>query len=106
FLEACGCAGGAPCNVPPTNPTKMFDCMLGTGPLTGTDFDKDETNIGWSHGSTTWLQTTANVTGGPNYKLRFVTYDSRDGNLDSLAIVDNFKWHASPGTPGTIIVPD
>jgi hypothetical protein len=84
----------------------MFTCSLTSSPLVGTDFDKDETNTGWSHGSTTWLQTTAPVTGGSIYKIRFVTYDSSDGNLDSLTLVDNFRWSAKPGMAGTMDIPE
>jgi hypothetical protein len=34
-----------------------------------------------------------------------VTYDSADGKVDSLTLIDNWKWSAKPGTVGTIVVP-
>lgn len=98
FLESCGCPGGPPCLAPPGNPNAVsYTCTLGAALLQGTPFDQD-TIAGWSNGSTGWLRTTAPVTPGKTFKIRFVTYDSSDGNVDSLTLIDNWQWSAKPGT--------
>lgn len=107
FLDVCGCPSGPPCIVPPAMPVKSFDCASGTSGVVGTVFATDTTPGGaWSTGSSGWLRTSAPVTPGQVFKIRLVTYDSSDGNVDSTTLVDNFKWQAKPGTVGTIVVPD
>ena len=86
FLDVCGCSGGPPC----TAGGKSFACAAGTGELTGTGFE--------SHAGTSWLQTNAPIQGGQNFTLRWATYDSGDGALDSTTLVDNFQWIANGGT--------
>lgn len=99
FLDVCGCPGNPPgkCTVPPDKPNKPFDCVLGTKGVTGTDFAADDSNAGFTNGSTGWLVTSAPVEKGQKIVLRFVTYDSSDGNVDSTTIIDNFQWSAEPG---------
>jgi hypothetical protein len=45
-----------------------------------------------SGAATGWLHTTAPVEGGSIITLRFAIWDSGDGILDSLALIDNFNW--------------
>jgi hypothetical protein len=45
-----------------------------------------------SGAATGWLHTTAPVEGGSIITLRFAIWDSGDGILDSLALIDNFAW--------------
>lgn len=98
FLESCGCPAGPPCFAPPNNPMPVtYNCTQGTALLQGTPFSQD-TIAGWSNGSTGWLRTTAPVTPGKTFKIRFVTYDSSDGNVDSLTLIDNWQWSAKPGS--------
>ncbi len=99
FLDICGCPGSPPgaCSVPPDKPLKAFDCAFGTKGLAGTDFANDDSNPGFTNGSSGWLETSAPVEKGQKFVLRFVTYDSSDGNVDSTTIIDNFKWSAEPG---------
>jgi hypothetical protein len=66
-------------------------CPLGTGELQGTGFGNAE-------GGTSWLQTTAPVTGGEEISLRFATWDTGDEAFDSTTLIDNFEWIASGGT--------
>jgi hypothetical protein len=54
-------------------------------------------------GATGWLTTTGNVKPGEIMTLRIAVWDTSDHQLDSLAVVDNFKWSATPSTPGTVI---
>jgi len=103
FLQSCGCPAGPPCAVPPGAALKSFDCTLGKTVLQGTDFDADDTNPGWTNGATDWLRTTAPVTPGTKFTIRFTTYDSSDGFVDSTVLIDNWKWSAKPGTIKTDI---
>jgi hypothetical protein len=104
LLEVCGCAGNPP--NPCSAGGKIFNCSLGNIELIGTGFGFD-TEFS-DHGSTSWLRTQAPVpTGGGEIKLRFATYDSGDGVLNSTTLVDNFKWIAKSGVMvGTNPVPE
>jgi hypothetical protein len=81
-----------------------FACGLGKTFLTGTPFEADLANTGWTHGSTGWLRTTIPVTPGNSFRIRLVTYDSTDGNLDSSTLIDNWQWYGTPGTAETVII--
>jgi len=105
FIDACGCPGNPPSACLASN--TMFKCSLGKGPLVGTPFEKDEANVaGWTHGSTGWLRNSfpVPVTPGKTFKIRFVTYDSTDGNVDSSVLIDNWRWRGVPGSTKIIIV--
>jgi hypothetical protein len=54
-------------------------------------------------GATGWLTTTGNVTPGEIITLRIALWDTSDGALDSLSVIDNFKWSVQPSNPGTVI---
>lgn len=101
LLQACeaGRAGG-----------KDFACELGRGPLAGTGFDESnecgaqasfagdggpglELEVGAATG---WLRTRAPVLPGSILRLRFAVWDSGDGLLDSLALIDGFEWELVP----------
>ncbi|MBA3547909.1 MAG: choice-of-anchor L domain-containing protein [Nannocystis sp.] len=86
FLDVCGCINGPPCNAG----GKQFLCPLGTAELTGTGFE--------SHAATSWLTTTAPVVPGSVITIRWGTYDSGDGALDSTAILDHWRWEIDPNT--------
>jgi len=106
FLDVCGCPGGPPCAVPPSNPVKTFDCAFGTTGVMGTDWDVDDGSpVGWTNGSTGWLRTTAPAEPGKPIKLRFVVYDSQDHKVDSAVLLDNWQWSGTPGTVETVIPP-
>ncbi len=90
------CFGGS-CPAPP-NPY----CPLGAGFMDGTGYNE------WGDaGSTGWLVTTAPVTGGDTFTIRFAIWDTGDDNLDSTVMLDNFRWIAEGGTVavGTIPAP-
>lgn len=101
FLEVCGCTNGPPCMAG----GKTFSCALGATELLATGFGYD--TAFQDHGATSWLQTQAPVDPNVVIKIRWGTYDSGDGVLDSTTLVDNFEWLADPGTTvGTEPVPD
>ncbi len=101
FLEVCGCTSGPPCSAGGKN----FTCALGNQELMGTGFGPD-TEFS-NHGATSWLQTAAPVEPNTVIKIRWGTYDSGDGVLDSTTLIDNWRWVAEPGTQvGTEPIPD
>jgi hypothetical protein len=82
-------------------------CPSGAGELMGTGFDNSFGTPGGEGGGTTWLETTAPIKGGDEFLIRFSIWDTGDHNLDSTALIDNFRWIASGGTVivGTTPVP-
>ncbi len=54
-------------------------------------------------GGTGWLETSGNVTPGEIMKLRIALWDTSDHRLESLAVVDGFKWSVDSAQPGTVI---
>lgn len=79
---------------------------VGTDQLTGTGFDSPVGGCGANNlmgGATGWLETSGNVKGGEIIKLRIAIWDTSDSKLDSLSIVDNFKWSVEASQPGTVI---
>ena len=53
------------------------------------------------HGGTGWLTTRGNVKGGEIITLRLAIWDLSDHRLDSLVLIDNFKWETVEQKPGT-----
>ncbi|MBI5607684.1 MAG: putative metal-binding motif-containing protein [Deltaproteobacteria bacterium] len=82
----------------PNAPNKKSTCNLGPSGLAGTGYD----DVGG--GGTGWLTTTSPVTPGEQITLRFIVFDEGDHILDSVAIIDNFRWLAgsTSSTPSTI----
>lgn len=77
----------------------MSVCEAGTDELDGTGFSVVS---GESRGGATgWLTTSAPVEPGSIIELEFATWDASDSRLDSLVLIDNFKWDADPVTTGT-----
>jgi hypothetical protein len=78
-----------------------------TAELTGTGFDTprggecDDASL--MGGGTGWLVTKGNVVGGETIKLRFAIWDTSDGRLDSLVVLDNFQWSVDGSDPGTVV---
>lgn len=86
-----------------------YDCPLGTDGLVGTGFDDGFSGSQGidNAGATGWLVTTAPVEGGVDVVIRFAIWDTGDEALDSTAIMDNFRWIATPGVEiGTTPVPN
>ena len=78
-----------------TNSYGTFDASscTGTDELQGTGFE--------SNGGTGWLTTRGNVKGGEIITLRLAIWDLSDDRLDSLVLIDNFKWGTAAQKPGT-----
>ncbi|MDC3959870.1 choice-of-anchor L domain-containing protein [Polyangium jinanense] len=89
FLEVCTCQDGPPC----TAGGKVYPCSLGASALAGTGYD-----TGQGTGATGWLTTTAPMQGGKTFTVRFAVYDSGDAILDSVTLIDHFRW-ISTGAP-------
>ena len=78
-------------------------CPAGSAEMIGTGFNE------WDDaGGTSWLQTTAPVTGGEEITIRWAIWDTFDDVFDSTTLIDNWQWVATGGTPvvGTEPVPD
>ncbi|HUJ58082.1 MAG TPA: choice-of-anchor L domain-containing protein [Kofleriaceae bacterium] len=79
----------------------------GTTELTDTGLDQpaplqcDTNSI--MGGGTGWLTTSGNVQPGEIMTLRIAIWDTSDHDLDSMAVIDDFKWSATPANPGTTI---
>ena len=78
-----------------------------TAELTGTGLDAvapgacdDNSLMG---GGTGWLTTSGNVKPGEIITLRIAIWDTSDQALDSMVVLDNFKWSAQASDPGTVI---
>jgi hypothetical protein len=54
-------------------------------------------------GGTGWLTTSGNVNGAEIITLRIALWDTSDGILNSVALIDNFQWSLDPSDPGTVI---
>ncbi len=96
-----GCEGGT---------TGTISTCTGTGDLAGTGMetaDPGASALGCTGaqtgGATGWLTTSGNVVGGEIIKLRIAIWDTSDHALDSLAVIDNFKWSVQSSDPGTVI---
>lgn len=74
---------------PQTAGGKVFDCLAGTAELTDTGFE--------THAGTSWLTTTAPVTGGDVITLEYGIMDANDGAVTSTILLDDFKWTATHG---------
>jgi hypothetical protein len=71
------------------------DCPFGVASLAGTGFDTV------SGGATEWLTTDAPVIPGETVTLDLMIFDVGDTALDSLVLLDNFRWHVDAVEVGT-----
>lgn len=76
-------------------------CANGPGELTGTGFEAPMGQSCTNGGGTGWLVTTGNVRPGEIVELRVALWDVGDHILDSLALLDGFRWLEKPGSAGT-----
>jgi len=74
-------------------PGKGVTSCVSTEELQGTGFE--------SNGGTGWLTTRGNVKGGEVITLRLAIWDLSDHALDSLILIDNFRWDVAEHKPGT-----
>lgn len=72
--------------------------ISGTGFTCASSSSQDSDDWGSSTG---WLTTSWTIEPKETFKLTFHVHDTGDGIFDSEVILDNFRWHATPTTPGT-----
>jgi hypothetical protein len=92
-----GCSGTAGTISTCTSTTQL----QGTGLEQPAPFECDNNSL--MGGGTGWLTTSGNVVPGETMKLRISVWDTSDGVLDSMAVIDNFRWSVDPANPGTVI---
>ncbi|HQN74337.1 MAG TPA: choice-of-anchor L domain-containing protein, partial [bacterium] len=81
------------CKLPDGEMTDLNKYCEGSESLAGTGYE--------NHGATGWLKVKGNIVAGEEFKLRLALWDSADQILDSLVILDNWKWHKENIMPGT-----
>ena len=88
------------CKPDSSYPATQTSCV-GTDDLEGTGFIESFLGSKTYHGGTGWLTTRGNVKGGEIITLRLAIWDLSDHRLDSLVLIDNFKWGTTAQKPGT-----
>jgi hypothetical protein len=71
-------------------------CPSGTGELQGTGME-----VGNTGGGTTWLTTDAPIVPGETMQIELMVFDVSDHTLDSLVLLDNFRWNLNAAVLGT-----
>lgn len=81
------------------NTSKRSSCPGGPGELAGTGFAGEDawcqpfsSTRSTSGGATGWLTSTAPVEPGEEFTLELMLWDTGDADLDSLTLLDNFRW--------------
>jgi len=85
FFQVCG-GNGKNCGT----------CPYGTGALAGTGMELANTG-----GGTPWLTSEAPVAPGETIQLEFTIFDVSDHILDSVALLDHFRWSPQTVTVNT-----
>lgn len=80
------------CNKSALKPAITKYCV-GNAEIKGTGFE--------AQGATGWLTTKGNIVPGEEFELRLAIWDTGDHVLDSLILIDNFKWNPTKKKPGT-----
>ena len=78
-------------------------CSAGTLDLVGNGMGGFRSSIS-DGGGTEWLENRVPVTPGEVMALDLVIWDGGDGNVDSIALLDDFRWHAA-APPGPTLGP-
>jgi hypothetical protein len=74
-------------------------CPSGTLDLVGNGMGGWGSNLK-DGGGTDWLTNTAPVVPGETIDLQFVIWDAGDHNVDSLVLLDHFRWSITPSPVG------
>jgi hypothetical protein len=84
--------------------TGSTNLCIGTTGITGTGMDDPAAGLCDTNskigGGTDWLFIRGNVVPGETITLRFAIWDTGDGMIDSVALLDNFVWSPNTITPG------
>jgi hypothetical protein len=89
FFDVCFPSVGAPAGA----------CPSGTADLVGTGMGGWGTNLK-DGGGTEWLINDSPVVPGETMEIQFVTWDAGDNNVDSLVLLDKFRWNVTPSAIG------
>ncbi len=100
FFDRCtpnvdtGCADGATPKISqcPGGPAELAGTGFGTVGPWCSNFDPRKTKPSTLGGATGWLTSTAPVKPGEEFTLEFIIWDTGDGVLDSVTLLDNFRW--------------
>ncbi len=82
-----------------------FFSLIAPNQLTGTGMEKIDFMGKVTGGATGWLTTTAPVTPGETFTLRFIVFDEGDGIYDSQVLIDHFQWLLMTAKTGTTRAP-
>jgi hypothetical protein len=75
-------------------------CPQGTLELTGNGMGGWDGNLK-DGGGTVWLTNDAPIVPGETMEIEFILWDVGDHNVDSLILLDNFRWKITPSQVGT-----
>lgn len=78
-----------------------YTCPSGTASLAGTGMQIASSSGGVTGGATTWLTTDAPIVPGETMQLELMIFDVTDNILDSLVLLDNFRWNLTSSAVGT-----
>ena len=84
-------------------PRAAYQSCQGDEELKGTPFTTLACNaltMTEAHGATGWLEVRGNINPGEDFKLRMAIWDTNDHKLDSMVLLDNFKWYEEAKKPG------
>lgn len=89
FFQVCFPQYGAPTGTCPSGTLELIGNGMG----------------GWGNdltagGGTEWLTNTAPVVPGETIELQFIVWDAGDHNVDSLVLLDHFRWSVTPSPVG------
>jgi hypothetical protein len=85
----------------PVTVNNGFFSLTQPNQLTGTGMEKIDFSGKPTGGATGWLTTTAPVTPGETFTLRFIVFDEGDGIYDSQVLIDHFSWSLMIANTGT-----
>ena len=97
FFDRCTPNAAIGCALGPSS--KRSVCPGGPGELAGTGFAEEDLWCGpfsntrsSAGGATGWLTSSAPVEPGETFTLELLLWDTGDANLDSVTLLDNFRW--------------
>jgi hypothetical protein len=94
----------------PVTINNAFFTVIKAADLVGTGMERIDPAGSPYGGATGWLTTTAPVTPGEQFTLRFIVFDEGDDIYDSQVLLDNFRWSlegsCGPTTARPGAVPD
>jgi hypothetical protein len=93
FFEVCFPPPGAAPGTCPAGTLELIGTGMGGWPVNGVSSVKDG-------GGTVWLKNDAPVVPGETIEIEWIIWDAGDHNVDSLVLLDKFRWNITPSTVG------